>query len=170
VTTPATDDSEQETGTWRVFAERIREAMPQIDAMLSEADVPLNKRRSHAIDFVRNYMIETDVKIDTLIVTEAYARIVALIDDWYRERYGAADKHDKDMFASLIFLFDTPFAFEVPLTFNKLGEEKGSAWFAFPAQVQLEEDPLTWIINGPNLDSLERIPVILQRIRHERRS
>lgn len=148
------EDKEQEAATWRIIATRIRDALPQIDALLSEHDVPLGRRRSQAIDFVRDHMLETNADIGTLIITEAYARIVGLIDDWYRERYGAADKLDKDIFASLIFLFDTPFAFDVPLTFTKLGDEKGSAWFAWPAQVQPEENPLDWIINGPNLAEL----------------
>jgi HEPN domain-containing protein len=147
-------DTEQEADAWRIIAACIRDALPHIDAMLSERDISLAKRRSKAIDFVRHQMIETNADTGTLIVTEAYAQIVALIDDWYAERYDTADKAGNDTFASLIFIFDTPFAFDVPLTFTTLGEEKGSAWFGWPACVQPEESPLDWIIDGPKVSGL----------------
>jgi HEPN domain-containing protein len=146
------DNAPGQAEEWKAFSRTLWEALPEIDAGLAARDIPVAQRPTDALSFVETHMIVTNMDVGSFIVTEEYARLLALVNEWYRERYGVTSK--SDTFASVVFLFDTPFAFDVPLTFHKRGEEEGTVWFSCPTSVQPEEEPLVWIADGPRLQSL----------------
>lgn len=139
---------------WLPIAESIKTVLPKIDRALSDANTPLSKRKARALDFIQSHMIEIQGDYQEFLNSEAYARIMALVDDWYCERYGAALEADKDRFHSLVVIHGTAFPLLVPSTFSIPGEEDGTVWVGFPASVQKEEDPLSWIVDSPNFGTL----------------
>jgi hypothetical protein len=153
--------------TWRQVASTLENALPEIDDALAEANMPLNKRKTEALDIIRQHMIQTD-DWQTFFVSEPYARIMAIVDERYRARYGSAFEMETDRFESLLVVHRFPFMMHVPLTFSIPGEEKGTAWVGFPASVQKEENPFKWIAQGPNIEALsasERDELLAQATR-----
>lgn len=138
---------------WHQVASTFRDALPQFDEALSQANIPLSERNMKALELIMEHMVKVN-DFKEFLVSEDYARFVALVDDWYRERYGAAINDGKRTFPSLVVVYGTAFPLHVPLTFSKPGDEEGTVWVGSPASVQDEEDPLSWIVNGPNVDKM----------------
>lgn len=135
------------------MASFIADEMPKIDTVLAEAGIPLTNRKTKALETIRHVLIVDNWT--AFFLSEAYARIVALVDEWYQVRYSTAYEASTDFFCSLVVIHHTPFPLHVPLTFSTLGEEMGTAWIGFQASVQKEENPLAWIGQGPNINALQ---------------
>lgn len=149
------------------MASFIADEMPKIDTAQAEAGIPLTNRKMDALKLIREHMIEVN-NWTAFFLSEAYARIMALVDDWYMARYGTAYRETKDNFYSLVIVHHTPFPLYVPLTFSTPGEERGTTWIGFQASVQKEENPLAWIAQGPNINALpetDREALLAQAIR-----
>ena len=130
---------------WEKVAAILHEALLQIDQALSQANVPISARKLKAFDVVRDTMLEvSDYK--AFLLSEAHGRILIVIENWYRGRYGDAVDDDEDgVFVSMLLVRGTPFAMRVPKDFKTSTDEPNMVWIGFPASVQAEEDPLSWI-------------------------
>ncbi len=151
---------------WHQVVASIEEALVEIDAELTNQNMPLRKRKVVALDYLKKHMFQVD-DWSSFWVSEAYARIMAVVDNWYHVRYGSAFKGETNNFHSLVVIYNFPFPLHVPLTFSIPGEEKGTVWVGFPASVQKEENPLespVWISQGPNIDGpdVDRDELLLQ--------
>ena len=130
---------------WKKVAAILREAIPQIDQALSQANVPISARKLKAFDMVRDTMLQVS-DYEAFFLSQAYGRFLIIIEDWYRNRYGGAVDDDKDgVFVSMLLVHGTPFAMRVPKAFKTSTDEPTMVWIGFPASVQAEEDPLSWI-------------------------
>ena len=135
--TSVTDDIKD----WKKVAAILREAIPQIDQALSQANVPISARKLKVFDM----MLQVS-DYEAFFLSEAYGRFLIIIEDWYRDRYGDAVDDDKDgVFVSMLLVHGTPFAMRVPKVFKTSTDEPNMVWIGFPASVQAEEDPLSWI-------------------------
>ena len=141
--TSVTDD----IGNWKKVALILHEALPQIDQALSQANVPISARELKAFDIVRDTMLQvSDHK--AFLINEAYGRFLIIIQDWYRNRYGDAVYDENDgVFLSMLLVHGTPFPMRVPRRFTISADEPNMVWIGYPASVQAEEDPLSWIQN-----------------------
>ena len=130
---------------WKNIAVLLHKALSEIDQALSQANVPISARKLKAFDIVQNTMLEvSDYK--AFLVSEAHGRILIIIGDWYRDRYGEVADHDEDgVFVSMLLIHGTPFAMLVPRVFKTSADEPNMVWFGFPASVQAEEAPVSWI-------------------------
>ena len=130
---------------WKKVAAILREAIPQIDQALSQANVPISARKLKAFDMVRDTMLQVS-DYEAFFLSQAYGRFLIIIEDWYRDRYGGAVDDDKDgFFVSMLLVHGTPFAMRVPKAFKTSTDEPNMVWIGFPASVQAEEYPLSWI-------------------------
>jgi len=129
---------------WKEVAAILHEALPQIDNALSQANTSISARKLKAFDIVQDTMLEvSDYK--AFLLSEAHGRFRIIIDDWYRDRYGDAVDDDEDVFVSMLLVHGTPFAMRVPKNFKTSADHSNMVWMGFPASVQAEEDPLSWI-------------------------
>ncbi len=131
---------------WKRVASFLHDALNEIDKEFSQANLPITSRPSLAFDIVRDTMLEVpDWK--TFFISEAHGKILTIINDWYRERYGKTPKEDEDAFFSALLIHGTPFILRVPKRFKIAADEPNTIWIGWPASVQEEENPLDWIQN-----------------------
>lgn len=139
---------------WDQIVTILHSALPEIDSALSQANVPISARSSKAFEIVRETMLETS-NWQAFLVSEAHGRILIIISEWYRERYGDPKKMDNgDHFVSAVIVHGTPFILRVPRNFKTLPDAEGHIWIGFPASVQSEEAPVEWIENQAVLKSM----------------
>ena len=131
-------------GDWKEIATILHEALPQIDDALSQANTPISTRKLKAFDIVQHTMLKVS-DYEAFLQSEEHGRFRVIIDDWYRDRYGDAVDDDEDVFISMLLVHGTPFTLRVPKNFKTSGDEANMIWIGFPASVQAEEDPLSWI-------------------------
>lgn len=138
---------------WRGVDNNIKIVMPKIDAELEARDEALSTRpfsatTAYILQNVRGFgdMVE-------FCTTEPYARIRVLINNWYKENYGALMDADPSA-PSCIVVRGGVFSFTVPLTVYEPAEEPNTIWAAFPGVVFDEEDPLLWIDAAAPLSQL----------------
>lgn len=141
---------------WKEVAAVLHEALPQIDQALSQANVAISARKLKAFDIVRDTMLKvSDYK--AFLLSEVHGRLLIIIGDWYRDRYGDAVDDDEDsVFVSMLLVHGTPFAMRVPKNFKTSADEPNMIWIGFPASVQAEEDPLNWIESRGVVGGLSR--------------
>jgi hypothetical protein len=145
-----TEDIEQ----WHQIAALLHEALPAIDNVLSEANVSISDRKLKAFEIVRETMLEVSDE-RAFLASEARGRILVIIAEWYRDRYGAAiEMDDDDQVVAVAMVHNTPFVLRVPKIFKIPPDEEGLIWLGFPASVQKEEDPLVWFENQAVVKSL----------------
>lgn len=145
---------------WRKIAAILHEALPQIDQALSQANVPIPARKLKAFEIVEDTMLEVS-DYRTFRLSGAHGRFLVIVEDWYRDRYGSAvDDDEEGGFVAMLLVHGTPFLMRVPKCFKTSADEPNTVWFGFPASVQAEEDPLSWIqsrgvVGGLSSDDLE---------------
>lgn len=133
-------------GDWKEVATILHEALPQIDDALSQANTPISTRKLKAFDIVQHTILKvSDSDYEAFLLSEEHGRFRVIIDDWYRDRYGDAVDDDEDVFISMLIVHGTPFTLRVPKNFKTSGDEANTIWVGFPASVQAEEEPLSWI-------------------------
>lgn len=144
-----------EIQNWKTIAASVHEALRQIDLLLSQENVPISARKLKAFDILRDTILEVP-DYEKFWRSTAYGRFLVVIDDWYRDRYGndAVDNDEDKVFVSALLVHGTPFAMSVPRVFQTPGDEPNTVWVGFPASVQAEEDPLTWVRNGDVISGL----------------
>ena len=133
-------------GIWKRVAELLHEELPQIDEALSQAHVPISSRKLMSFDIVRDTMLKVSDQ-RAFLLSEAHGRILVIIGDWFRDRYGEDVDDREDAFESMLLIHGTPLAMRVPKRFRISSGEPHTFWFGFPASVQEEEDPIEWIQN-----------------------
>ena len=134
-----------ELNDWKKIAAVLHGELPKIDQRLTKEDVPVWARKLKAFDFVSREMLRVS-DWDAFYISEAHGRLLIIIADWYRNRYGdAVDDNRNLFFVSTLPIHGTPFALGVPLRFTLRGDKRNTSWLGFPASVQAEEDPLHWI-------------------------
>lgn len=141
---------------WKEVAANLNEALPQIDKVLGQANVPISTRKLEAFDIVRDTMLEvSDYK--AFLHSDVHGKLRVIIEDWYRDHYGDAVDDDGDnFFVSMLLVHGTPFAMLVPKRFRIFADEANMIWIGWPASVQTEEDPLSWVDNRGVIERLSR--------------
>lgn len=132
---------------WHRAAAILHDALPEIDNALSQANVPISERKLKAFRLVRETMLEVSDE-EAFLVSDAHGRLLVIIAEWYRGRYGeAVELDDEGQLSAVAMIHNTPFALRVPKTFKTPPDDQGLIWLAFPASVQDEENPLDWVEN-----------------------
>ena len=142
---------------WKQITATVHSTLPDIDNALAEGNLPVKDRPRRALDLF--FEMCTEIKggtVSDIMSTEAYARLFALVNDWYRTRYGRAFDDAGKHFSAAVEIFGSPFLLAVPATFTVPGKDKGTVWLGFPDKVQEEEDVLKWIADCPNLTPSEQ--------------
>lgn len=141
-------------GDWKKIAAILHGALPQIDQVLSHANLPIPARELEAFDIVLHTMLQVSDHKEFLI-SEAHGRFLIIIQDWYRDRYGEGLDDERDsIFDSMLVVHGTPFVLRVPECFKISTKDPSMVWIGYPASVQAEEDPLGWIQNKVVIRSL----------------
>lgn len=147
------------------FKEAIRESLEHIDRWLAESGMLVADRPTiAATDFVK-YCVQR-VSADgspegeepgsfTDYATSQWFRVIHFhVTEWYRERYGAALERQGRALKAASLILNTPFLLCVPPTTTEPGEPGVSFWLCYHDAVRDWEQPLDWMISGPNLKSL----------------
>lgn len=137
-------DGQDQGDLWRTVAAWLDEALPAIDEVLSEDNVPLSARPQRAFQLVQKTMLEVS-DYPAFLRSDAHGRFLVILRDWYRRRYGEAVDDDADGFVAAVLVHGTPFVMRVPRHFSTSDEDPSCVWVGFPAVVQAEENPLDWI-------------------------
>ena len=77
-----------------------------------------------------------------------FASIFVPIQDWYKSRYGETQVHPKPVLAGALKHHGAFFLLRIPLTVIK-PQGDGTCWLTFAKNVLPEEEPASWIVNGP---------------------
>lgn len=142
-----------EAGDWSTVRGILWEALPKIDEVLNDVNIPISDRKTKAFDLIRETMLEVS-DWEAFFVSPAHGQFHVLISEWYQERYGDAVSEDHSDFLCHAVIHGTPFPMVVPHLFRLPDKDPGLQWIGFPASVQPEENCLDWIQGGPKLSSL----------------
>ena len=116
--------------------------------------MPIPARKLKAFDLICDVALEFS-DFEAFCRSEGRGAFHIIIEDWYRDRYGDAVDEDRDgVFVSMVLVHGTPFTMRVPKVFTMSSDEPNTVWVGFPASVQAEEDPLSWIQNGDVVSGL----------------
>lgn len=140
------------------LAEIVREEMHTIDAILIEAQVPIRDRTlKAACIFVECCILEVKgATKENMFLEPWFKTIYQAAQSWYQEKYGSAlERATPDALLGACVILGAPFALKVPRTLTRVQKEGETAWLLFPVDVQEDEDPLSWIVQPPNLQALE---------------
>lgn len=138
---------------WEKVAAILREVLPEIDRVLSQANIPIAVRPSKAFGIIRATMLEIS-DYGAFLASDVPGRFLVIVGDWYRNRYGGAVDTENENFGTIVLIYDTPFAMSVPKAFETRAEEPSMVWIGWPASVQPEEDPLCWVENHEVINGL----------------
>lgn len=150
-----------EATNWKSVATVIHDELPEIDRLLSRANIPITSRRLEAFNIIG----DTRLKVSDwkrFLISAAHGKIRIIIDDWYRERYGEKLEEDEDAFISALLIHETPFILRVPKSFKIAADKPNMVWVGYPASVQKEEEPLNWIqskdvVKGLSVDDQDSV-------------
>lgn len=169
-------DGEVTQGEENQLAAHLREALPMIDRHLAVREFPLDDRTFQAaIEYVQNFVLAISEGKDDgappgdireFVATRWFSAIFHQVDQWYRERYGAAfdQKHDKHI-TGVVEIADTPFALQVPTMRSRPGKPGETVWISIPDGVRDDEHPIEWVTARPNIEKLDeedRSPAIAE--------
>ncbi len=73
---------------------------------------------------------------------------------WYADRYAAALKTEEDNAVALVLIFHATFRVKVPLALFA-PRENNRIWVTLPNEVLPGEEVLKWILNPPNLQTMD---------------
>ncbi len=124
----------------------LHRELPRIEEELSRESVPLTARPQRASEIVMNRMLEVPDR-GALLLSEDRGKLQILVRDWYYGRYGDVTTGKEGDFVAMVLVHGTPFTMLVPRRFTASTGEPDTVWFGWPASVQVEEDPLTWVEN-----------------------
>jgi hypothetical protein len=146
----------------------IDEALELVDLKLATGGVKLQERPLLAtIEFIREWVIEierkdgtrvvlVDLDMDGVMALPEFRGFIDMTEAWYLERYGSSLKISSDAITGVVLIHHTPFQILVPQSVKlRPGDAgPGSWWVRWPERVLDQEDPLTWVSDGPNLARL----------------
>jgi len=139
------------------FASFLKEQMPLFDELLSSENVPLSQRPLQAaIRFVKYCVVEVEGDDDKEhpFGKRWFTALYEAVAKWYTDRYAAALKTEEDNAVALVPIFHTTFRVKVPLAL--LGpRENNRIWVTLPNEVLPGEEVLKWILNPPNLQTMD---------------
>ncbi len=142
---------------WKEIAAFLNEELPKIDGALSQANIPISARKLKAFEVLCDTAMEFS-DFETFYRSVAHGAFLFIIEDWYRDRYGDfVDNDETGVFVSMLLIHGTPFAMQVPKRFKISADEPNMVWIGWPASVQAEEDPLSWIQSRGVVDGLSGI-------------
>lgn len=155
----------------------LGEQLPHIDEVLAARREPLRQRPLSAASFIVDHLI-VEIKDDTkedYFDKPWFSLIYKIVKHWYRERYGDAfSKKDTDSIRGVVQIHHALFEIRVPTRITQDAGNDGTFWVCIPNTVLPEEEPLKWIINGPNLKnalpdeqekSRERVMLVAESLR-----
>jgi len=145
--------------------QRLAEALPPIDEKLAAAGLAINQRPTHAaIEFVDHFVEAVREgespairpgEFGSYFATKWFAAIYAAVDKWYRTRFPSAFAQKADhSLTGVVMIAGTTFGLRVPRNTFRPSEKADCIWIGFPDDVRNEEDPISWIVNPPNLAHL----------------
>ena len=129
---------------WTEIVCALHEVLPEIDNALSQGNVPLSKRQHQAFHVIQHTMLRIS-DYEAFFVSEEHGRMLIIVQEWYRDRYGEDMDKDEDGFTAAIRIHSTPFIMRVPKIFKVVADKPNQIWFGFPATIQDEENPINWI-------------------------
>lgn len=148
------------------FEDALGESLDVIDRELAKDEVPLRDRPLRAArDFVTYCVMQVAVgeeitepgKFLDYMASDWFKAIYARTIGWYTARYGQALKSGSGKsHTGCTLVLDTPFAMRIPVVTKRPGQPGETIWVCFPKQVEDDEDPLEWIVDGPNVRELPR--------------
>lgn len=149
------------------FEEAIEEPLDLIDRILAERGISLSQRPTRAaVELVNCFIPEVSTDggpegkppgefMD--YASEPWFRIVhRAVTDWYGRRFGQAIQPEERDVKAVVSILGTPFSMRVPMNTTEPGEPGESFWLCFHDEVRDHEDPLDWVIQGPNLAALSQ--------------
>jgi hypothetical protein len=135
----------------------LKEQMPLFDELLSSENVRLSQRPLRAaILFVKYCVVEVkgDDDKEHPFGKRWFKTLYEAVAKWYTDRYAAALKTEEDSAVALVPIFRTAFRVEVPLALFA-PRENNRVWVTLPNEVLPGEEVLKWIVNPPNLQTLD---------------
>jgi hypothetical protein len=159
-------DREVKYGHEDELAVHLREALPVIDRNLAAREFPLHQRiLQAALEFVQHCVLSVqEVGNDEVspgdtqefIATRWFSVIYHHVDQWYRDRYGAAlDQKVSKHITGVIEIADTPFELRVPTMRTRPGKPGKTVWIGIPDGIREDENAIEWVIAGPNIHRLD---------------
>lgn len=136
------------------FKQFLAEQLGVIDEMLAISGMPASDRALFAsLEFVKVCIVDAKgVSLEDPLKQPWFAHLHAMVKTWYRGRYGEDGFRPAEPTAvGVVLVFSTPFRLEIPLTLLKPADRADQAWLCFVATVHEGEQPLSWIINGPDI-------------------
>jgi hypothetical protein len=148
------------------FEDVLGESLDVIDRELAREAVPLRDRPLRAArDFVTFCVIRVGIggeesepgKFLDYMASDWFKAIYARTIGWYASRYGEAVGGDPDKIVNgCILVLGTPFVMRIPVVTRRPGTPGETIWVCYPKEVEDDEDPLDWVVSGPNLRELPR--------------
>ncbi|WP_185803486.1 hypothetical protein [Pontivivens nitratireducens] len=153
-------------------SEQTKSLSAQLDGLLEfieseilPVDTPPSERPMKAIIYLFKFeKIEVDTKnqtkIDSTNFTEniespAFRAIYEAVSYWYQCRIGqSAVLSSASRLSGIIMINGVIFQLEMPNHPSEIAEEGETAWWIFEEGLVQGEDPTSWIVNGPDLSSL----------------
>ena len=138
---------------WTIIASHLHDVLPEIDNDLSQENVSLSKRPLRAFDIIQHTILEIP-DYEAFFVSKAHGRMLIVVREWYRDRYGEAMDKEDGAFSAAVLVRSTPFIMLVPKTFKAAADEPNKLWFGIPATIQDEENPINWIVDQSIVERL----------------
>ena len=139
------------------FAAFLKEQMPLFDEILSSENVPLSQRPLRAaLLLIKHCVVEVkgDGDKEHPFGKRWFKHLYEAVERWYADRYAAALKTEENNAVALVTIFHTPFRVEVPLSIFE-SPENNRMWVTMPNEVLPGEQVLKWILNPPNLQTMD---------------
>lgn len=132
----------------------LRWLLPQLDDELSKAGIPISGRPLKAACIVVDHYV-VDIKGDTkegYLNKKWFASIYIPVREWFIARYGPAQVHPPQVSQHGVVKHHGAFyLLRIPLTVARPPQDD-TFGLVFAREVLPEEDPASWLINGPSLE------------------
>lgn len=156
----------------RMLADEMNHWLELFDSEFSEDEVPLRDRPLRAmIELCREGAFDIhfgDQSVDLSkphehVDTDWFRAIFAAVEHWYTVRFGptVVQSSVSSRLDGAILIRGTAFALSIKAQRSKVEIEGETAWFYFDDQLGEEEDPVQWIVDGPDLTEADK------EVRHE---
>lgn len=140
------------------FQDWLDEILLVLDKIYAEKQMSLHERKFNAAcKIVERFIIkvENDEEFKENFWEKFwFAALYNEINNWYEKRYVTSLNLTTHSIKGLAFCFGAFFSAEIPCTVGHLHTED-SVWFSFPREILKEENPIPWIKNPPNIESLQ---------------
>jgi hypothetical protein len=125
------------------------------DEILAEKRVDIHQRPLQAAALFVEHAI-TEIRGDSkdgYFEKPWFVTIYKQTERWYHNRYPSVlSRPARRSLLGVVTIFGTPFEIRVPTSFVEERNPDGTIWVAMPNSILPNEEPLTWIIDRPQID------------------